>query len=64
MPTLVVEAPADPVHPPPAAAALAAALGRARLSESPGSATSSATGRPQQLAEIVVDHTMSIPTSA
>ena len=64
VPTLVVEAPADPVHPPPAAAALAAALGRARLSGSPGSATSRATRTAQRLAEIVVDHTMSIPTSA
>ena len=36
VPTLVVEAPADPVHPPPAAAALAAALGRARLVGIPG----------------------------
>src|SRR5689334_225048 len=36
VPTLVVEAPADPVHPPPAAALLAAALGRARLVAIPG----------------------------
>ena len=35
VPTLVVEAPADPVHPPPAAAVLAAALGRARVGRDP-----------------------------
>ena len=45
VPTLVVEAPADPVNPPPAAAALAAALGRAQLVGSPGWAASSATRR-------------------
>jgi pimeloyl-ACP methyl ester carboxylesterase len=64
VPTLVVEAPADPVHPPPAAAALAAALGRARLVGIPGLGHVAGDGTAQRLAEIVVDHTMSIPTSA
>jgi pimeloyl-ACP methyl ester carboxylesterase len=64
VPTLVVEAPADPVHPPPAAAALAAALGRARLVGIPGLGRVAGDRTAQRLAEIVVDHTMSIPTSA
>ena len=64
VPTLVVEAPADPVHPPPAAAALAAALGRARLVGIPGLGHVAGDRTAQRLAEIVVDHTMSIPTSA
>ena len=64
VPTLVVEAPADPVHPPPAAAALAAALGRARLVGIPGLGHVADDRTAQRLAEIVVDHTMSIPTSA
>ncbi len=64
VPTLVVEAPADPVHPPPAAAALAAALGRARVVGIPGLGHVAGDGTAQRLAEIVVDHTMSIPTSA
>jgi pimeloyl-ACP methyl ester carboxylesterase len=64
VPTLVVEAPADPVHPPPAAAVLAAALGRARVVGIPGLGHVAGDGTAQRLAEIVVDHTMSIPTSA
>ena len=64
VPTLVVEAPADPVHPPPAAAELAAALGRARLVGIPGLGHVAGDRTAQRLAEIVVDHTMSIPTSA
>jgi pimeloyl-ACP methyl ester carboxylesterase len=64
VPTLVVEAPADPVHPPPAAAALAAALGRARLVGIPGLGHVAGDATARRLAEIVVDHTMSIPTSA
>ena len=64
VPTLVVEAPADPVHPPPAAAALAAALGRARLVGIPGLGHVAGDRMAQRVAEIVLDHTMSIPTSA
>ena len=64
VPTLVVEAPADPVHPPPAAAALAAALGRARVVGIPGLGHVAGDGTAKRLAEIVVEHTMSIPTSA
>jgi pimeloyl-ACP methyl ester carboxylesterase len=64
VPTLVVEAPADPVHPPPAAAVLAAALGRARVVGIPGLGHVAGDPMAQRLAEIVVDHTMSIPTSA
>jgi len=64
VPTLVVEAPADPVHPPPAAAVLAAALGRARVVGIPGLGHVAGDGTAKRLAEIVVEHTMSIPTSA
>jgi pimeloyl-ACP methyl ester carboxylesterase len=64
VPTLVVEAPADPVHPPPTAAALASAVGRARLVRLPGSGHVIGDPAAARLAEIVVDHTMSIPTSA
>ena len=64
VPTLVVEAPADPVHPAPTAAALAAAVDRARLVGLPGLGHVVGDRAAAQLAEIVVDHTMSIPTSA
>ena len=64
VPTLVVEAPADPVHPPPAAALLAAALGRARLVAIPGLGHVAGDETAERLAELMLDHTMSIPTSA
>jgi len=64
VPTLVVEAPADPVHPPPAAATLAAALGRARLVAIPGLGHVAGDETAERLAELVLNHTMSIPTSA
>ena len=64
VPTLVVEAPADPVNPPPAAAALAAALGRAQLVGIAGLGRVVGDTTAARLAELVVVHTMSIPTSA
>jgi len=64
VPTLVVEAPADPVNPPPAAAALTAALGRAQLVGIAGLGRVVGDTTAAQLAERVVVHTMSIPTSA
>ena len=64
VPTLVVEAPADPIHPAPTAATLAAALGRARLVGLPRLGHVVGDRAAEQLAKIVVDHTMSIPTSA
>jgi pimeloyl-ACP methyl ester carboxylesterase len=60
----VVEAPADPVHPPPAAATLAAALGRARLVAIPGLGHVAGDETAERLAELMLDHMMSIPTSA
>ncbi len=64
VPTLVVEAPTDPVNPPPAAAALEAALGRARLVPIPGLGRVVGDTTATRLADVVVDHTLSIPTSA
>ncbi len=64
VPTLVVEAPTDPVNPPPAAAALAAALGRARLVPIPGMGHVVGDTTAARLADVVLDHTLSIPTSA
>ena len=64
VPTLVVEAVEDPVHPPPTADALVAALGRARLVRVAGLGHVAGDPIAQRLGEIVVDHTMSIPTSA
>jgi pimeloyl-ACP methyl ester carboxylesterase len=64
VPTLVVEAPADPVHPPPAAAVLAEALGRARLVGVAGLGHVCDDTTAARLAGAVLDHTMSIPTSA
>ena len=64
VPTLVVEAPTDPVYPPPAAAVLADALGRARLLGIPGLGHVFGDTTAVRLAETIVDHTMSIPTSA
>lgn len=63
-PTLVIEAPADPVFPPPNAALLTGMLGKARLARIPGlgHVVSEAMARP--LVETIVKHTMSIPTSA
>jgi len=64
VPTLVVEAPADPVDPPPAAATLAAALGRARLVGLPGLGRVVGDTTAARLADTIINHTMSIPTSA
>jgi pimeloyl-ACP methyl ester carboxylesterase len=64
VPTLVVEAPTDPVNPPPAAAALAAALGRARLVPIPGMGHVVGDTTAALLADVVLDHMLSIPTSA
>ena len=64
VPTLVVEAPDDPVHPPPTAEALAAALGRARLVRVAGLGHVAGDPIAQRLGELMVEHTMSIPTSA
>ena len=64
VPTLVVEAPADPVYPPPAAAVLAAALARARSVAIPGLGHVAGDQTAERLAKIMLDHTMSIPTSA
>jgi pimeloyl-ACP methyl ester carboxylesterase len=64
VPTLVVEAPEDPVHPPPTAEALAAALGRARLVRVPGLGHVAGDPAAARLAAIVVDHMMSIPKAA
>jgi pimeloyl-ACP methyl ester carboxylesterase len=64
VPTLVVEAPADPVHPPPAAATLAAALARARLVGIPGLGHVAGDTTAARLAGVVTEHLMSIPTSA
>ena len=64
VPTLVVNAPADPVHPPQAAAALTAALGRAQLVEIPGLGHVAGDTTARRLADVVIGHTMSIPTSA
>jgi pimeloyl-ACP methyl ester carboxylesterase len=64
VPTLVIEAPADPVFPPPSSAVLAGMLGRTGHERVPGMghALSEAMSRP--LADLVVNHTLSIPTSA
>ena len=64
VPTLVVEAPADPVDPPPAAATLAAALGRARLVGLRRAGPRRRRHDGGAARRTVVDHTMSIPTSA
>ncbi len=64
VPTLVVEAPADPVFPPPSAAILAGMLGRARLDRVPGLGHTLGEATARQLAELVGSHTLSIPTSA
>ncbi len=64
VPTLVVECPADPVFPPPCAAALVALLGRGTLVRIAGlgHVVGEATAYP--LAETIVELTLSIPTSA
>jgi pimeloyl-ACP methyl ester carboxylesterase len=64
VPALVIEAPADPVFPPPSAALLADMLGRARLVQVPGLGHVFGEAMAYPLVETIVEHTMSIPTSA
>ena len=55
---------ADPVFPPPSAAALADALGNGRIVRIPGLGHVLGEAVSPRLAEVVLDHTLSIPTSA
>lgn len=64
VPALVIEAPADPVFPPPNGALLAGMLGQARLVRMPGLGHAVSDAMAYQLVETIVKHTMSIPTSA
>jgi pimeloyl-ACP methyl ester carboxylesterase len=64
VPTLVVEAPADPVYPPPSSAALTDALGNARLVPVAGLGHAIGDAAARTVAETVLGHTLSIPTSA
>ncbi|HEY0813455.1 MAG TPA: alpha/beta hydrolase [Pseudonocardia sp.] len=64
VPTLVIEAQADPVFPPPSGALLADLLGQARLVRMPGLGHALGEAMSDPLAETIRKHTMSIPTSA
>jgi pimeloyl-ACP methyl ester carboxylesterase len=64
VPALVVECPADPVFPPPCAAALAGLLGRGTLVRIPGLGHVIGQATADPLVETIVELTMSIPTSA
>jgi pimeloyl-ACP methyl ester carboxylesterase len=64
VPTLVIEGPADPVFPPPSGAALADALRNGRIVRIPGLGHAVGEAVSPRLAEVVLDHTLSIPTSA
>ena len=64
VPTLVVEAPADPVFPPPSAATLADALGSARRAGVAGLGHAIGDEAAPRVADLVLEHTLSIPTSA
>ena len=57
VPTLVVEAPADPVNPPPAAARLAAAIPGARQATIPGMGHALGSAVTGPLAEAILTHT-------
>jgi pimeloyl-ACP methyl ester carboxylesterase len=56
VPTLVVEAPADPINPPPHAAHLAAVIGGAELVTIPGMGHALASAIVPALADVIVDH--------
>jgi pimeloyl-ACP methyl ester carboxylesterase len=64
VPTLVVEAPRDPVNPPPHAAHLAAAIGSARLVSIPGMGHALAAAVVGPLAAAVTEHTAGIDAGA
>jgi pimeloyl-ACP methyl ester carboxylesterase len=64
VPTLVIESPADPVFPPPSAAILAGLLGRTRLVRVPGMGHTLGEAVARPVSELVLKHTLSIPTSA
>jgi pimeloyl-ACP methyl ester carboxylesterase len=64
VPALVVEAPADPVFPPPSGALLADLLVQAQLVRVPGLGHVISEAMAYPLVETIAKHTMSIPTSA
>jgi pimeloyl-ACP methyl ester carboxylesterase len=57
VPTLVIEAPADPIHPPPAAARLAAAIPTAEVVTVPGMGHALASAVLAPLTDAVLAHT-------
>ncbi|HYX97877.1 MAG TPA: alpha/beta hydrolase [Geodermatophilus sp.] len=60
MPTLVVEAPEDPVNPPPHAAHLAAVIGSARLVTIPGMGHALPAAVVAALADAIAAHTAAV----
>jgi pimeloyl-ACP methyl ester carboxylesterase len=58
VPTLVVEAPEDPVNPPPHAAHLARVIGSARLVTVPGMGHALPAAVVPRLAEVIARHTV------
>jgi pimeloyl-ACP methyl ester carboxylesterase len=63
VPTLVVEAPDDPINPPPAAARIAAAIPSARLVQIPGMGHALPTAVLAPLADAVLSHTSRIDSA-
>lgn len=57
VPTLVVEAPEDPINPPPHAAYLADSIGGARLARIPGMGHALPAAVVPQLADLILEHT-------